>query len=377
MQDPERARALVAELLGVERSSVTVHIQRSGGGFGRRLLNEHVLESATLSRAVGRPVQVIWTREDDLRHGYYRPAGLHRLRAALGRDGLPLAWSHHLANPSRYGYAGAEAGPAASELYAGDFPAGLVPHYVLGYSYVDTAIPTCAWRATLHSANAFAVQGFLDELAHAAGRDPLAYRLALLEGRADVEYPHHGGPTFSPRRLARVLRLAAERAGWNEPLRLAGPGARRGRGVAAHFTFGTYAAEVAEVTVTGTGDLTVDRIVCAVDCGVVVNRSGAEAQVEGAVIMGLSAALQEELRVEDGRAVPQNFDGYPILRLDQVPHVETHFVESDELAYGMGEPPLPPAAPAVANAVYDALGTRVRALPIGHSLAQARSSTAR
>lgn len=369
LQAPDGAQTFVAELLGVERSAVAVHIQRSGGGFGRRLLNDHVLEAAILSREVGRPVQVVWSREDDLRHGYYRPAGLHRLRAGLGPDGLPAAWVHHLANPSRYGYAEAEDGPAASELYAGDFPGGFVPHYRLAYTYVDTAIPTCAWRATLHSANAFVVQGFLDELAHAAGRDPLAYRLALLEGRPDVDYPHHGGPTFSPRRLAGVLRLAATEAGWGGPLpRTAGTprgeGGRRGRGIAAHFTFGTYAAQVAEVTVTGAGDLRVDRVVCAVDCGVVVNRAGAEAQVEGAVLMGLGAALREEVQVEEGRAVADNFDGYPILRFDECPRVEAHFVEGGERPYGMGEPPLPPVAPAVANAVFDAVGIRVRRLPL-------------
>ncbi len=376
LQDPDDAQSFVAELLGVERRAVAVHIQRSGGGFGRRLLNDHVLEAATLSQAVGAPVQVVWTREDDLRHGYYRPAGLHRLRAALGSDGLPAAWVHHLANPSRYGYAGAEDGPAASELYAADFPGGFVPDYRLAYTYVDTAIPTCAWRATLHSANAFVVQGFLDELARLAKRDPLDYRLALLEGRPDADYPHHGGPVFSPARLARVLRLAAERAGWGDPLRPARFGAdeadaRRGRGIAAHFTFGTYAAQVAEVTVTGVGGLLVDRIVCAVDCGLVVNRAGAEAQVEGAVLMGLSAALREEVRAEGGRTVSDNFDGYSLLRFDECPQVEAHFVDGDEPPYGMGEPPLPPVAPAVANAVFDATGVRLRELPLAAAVSRA------
>ena len=210
------------------------------------------------------------------------------------------------------------------------------------------------------------MQGFLDELAHAAGADPLAYRLALLEGQADVEYPHHGGPTFSPRRLAGVLRLAAERAGWDEPL--PGPpgtppgatGARRGRGIAAHFTFGTYAAEVAEVTVERSGRFRVDRIVCAADCGIVINRQGAEAQVEGAVLMGLNATLNGEVTVEEGRAVQNNYNGYRLLRIGEAPAIEAHFVDSREQPFGLGEPPLPPVAPAVANALFAASGRRVR-----------------
>jgi len=372
LQDPDDAQAFVAQLLGVERSAVTVHIQRSGGGFGRRLFNDHVLEAATLSRAVSTPVKVVWTREEDLKHGYYRPAGRHRFRATFDAGGRIAAWTHHLANTSRYAYRG-EDNPVTSELYANDFPAGFVPNYWLAYTHVETAIPTAAWRATLHSANAFAVQGFLDELAHAAGADPLAYRLAMLEGHPDIEYPHHGGPTFSPRRLAGVLRLAADRAGWSEPLRTSGTrsggsGARRGRGIAAHFTFGTYAAEVAEVTVQASGAFRVDRIVCAVDCGILINRQGAEAQVEGAVVMGLNAALNGEVVVEDGQAVQSNFDGYRLLRIDEVPTIEAHFVDSREQPFGLGEPPLPPVAPAVANALFAATGRRVRRLPLGAEL---------
>lgn len=368
MQDPDDAQAFVAQLLGLDRGRVIVHIQRSGGGFGRRLFNDHVLEAATLSRAVGAPVKVVWTREEDLQHGYHRPAGLHRFRAALDADGRIAAWSHRLANTSRYGYRGEE-DPVRSELYANDFPAGFVPHYRLAYTYVDTSIPTAAWRSTLHSANAFAVQGFLDELAHAAGTDPLAYRLAMLDGHLDIEYPHHGGPTFSPQRLAGVLRLAAERAGWGEPLPGVDTGSdnsvsKRGRGIAAHFTFGTYAAEVAEVTVEPSGAIRVDRIVCAVDCGIVINRQGAEAQVDGAVLMGLNAALNGEVVVEEGKVVQSNFDGYPLLRIDEAPAIEAHFVPSREQPYGLGEPPLPPVAPAVANAVFAVTGRRLRRLPI-------------
>ncbi len=359
MQMPGRVRALVARVTGVPAENIRVHMTRAGGGFGRRLLADYAAEAAYLSHRAGAPVKVVWTREDDLRHGYYRPAGRHRLRAGIDELGRLVAWTHHLANTSRYAYARGADGAVASELYADDFPARFVSDFRLAYTSIETAIPTCAWRATLHSANAFAVQGFLDEAAHAAGQDPLAFRLALVEGRGDLSYAHHGGPVYSPRRLAGVLRLAAERAGWGEPL-----AAGRGRGIAAHFTFGTYAAEVAEVTVDGSGAVRVDRIVCACDCGIVVNRSGAEAQVEGGVLMGLNAALNGEVTVEDGRTVQGNFDGYPLLRIDEAPAVEAHFVPSAEAPFGLGEPPLSPVAPAVANAVFAATGRRVRRLPM-------------
>ena len=280
---------------------------RSGGGFGRRLLSDYGAEAAYLSKAVGRPVQVLWTREEDLAQDFYRPCGVHRLRAAVNSAGRVVAWDQRLANPSRYAYAKAKRPAVDSELYADDFPARCLPHVRLTYAPVESGIPGGAWRSTLHSSNAFAVQSFVDELAHAVGRDPLALRLELLGAPRQLEYKGHGGPVFDTGRLAAVLRLAAERAGWSRP---ASPS--RARGIAGHFTFGSYAAHVVEVSRAPAGGVRVDRIVVAVDCGQVVNLSGAEAQVQGGVLDGLGAALHGDITVERGRVQQKNFDGYPL-----------------------------------------------------------------
>src|SRR6185503_184598 len=213
--------------------------------------------------------------------------------------GMPIVWAQHLANTSRYAFAG-RSDPVKSELYPDDFPAQCLPNVRMEYTLVASVIPTGAWRATLHSANAFVVQSAVDELAHLARRDPLAFRLAMLGSPRRLRYADHGGPVFDTGRLAGVLRLAAERAGWSKPV-----ARRRGRGIAAHFTFGSYVAHVAEVSVDATGRPRVHRIVAAVDCGAVVNASGSEAQVQGGVIDGLSAALYGQITVDRGR-VRQN-----------------------------------------------------------------------
>ena len=359
-QDPGDVRAIVAATTGLPPDRVTVHPTRCGGGFGRRLMVDYAGEAALLSQRAGAPIQVIWTREDDLSHDFYRPACRHRLRAALDGSGRVTAWAQHLANPSRYAYAGAtRVGPEASEMYADDFPAACVPNLRYEYTNVDTPIPRGAWRSTLHSANAFAVQSFMDEVAAAAGRDPLAFRLDWLGGPRELQYHDHGGPVFDPGRLAGVLRLAADRAGWGAPLP-----AGRARGIAGHFTFGSYAAEVVEVSLDPAAEFRVDRVVAAVDCGTVVNRSGAEAQVEGGILEGLCAALYGEITVERGRVRETNFDAYRWLRIGEAPRIEAHFVENGEPPRGLGEPPVPPVAPALANALFALTGRRVRRLPL-------------
>jgi isoquinoline 1-oxidoreductase beta subunit len=362
MQNPGGLRGLVAKVTGLEPESVRVHLTRSGGGFGRRLLSDYGAEAALLSKAVGAPVQLFRTREDELQHDYYRPAGMHRLRAGL-EGGRVTAWEHHLANPSRYAFADPSRDPAASELYKDDPPAGLLPHVRITYTLTPSAVPGGAWRATLNSANAFAVQSFLDELAGAAGRDPLELRLELLGPPRRLPYDGHGGPEIDTGRLAAVLRLVAEKADWNAPL---SPG--RARGLAAHFTFGSYVAEVAEVSRGEGGKIRVDRIVAAVDCGTVVNRAGAEAQVQGGVIDGLSAALYGEITVEAGRVRQANFHQYRLLAMREAPLVEVHFIEGAEQPTGLGEPPLPPVAPAVANAIFALTGQRIRRLPLEPAL---------
>ena len=359
MQGPAGAQSFAARITGLPNERIIVHMTRSGGGFGRRLMSDVAAEAVFLSWAVGMPVQVMWTREDDLEQDYYRPAGHHRIRAALDAAGNVTAWSQHLANTSRYQYARRQQPPVGSELYKDDFPAQLLANVRMGYTPIATAIPTGAWRATLHSANTFAVESFVDELAHAAKRDPLAFRLDLLGAPRRLPYADHGGPTVDTGRLAAVLRLAAERAGWGQPLPR-----DRARGIAGHFTFGSYAAHVVEVSRDARGRIRVDRIVCAIDCGLVVNMSGAEAQAQGGVLDGLNAALNGAITVERGRVRETNFHLYRMLRIDEAPTVDVHFVSSPEPPSGLGEAPLPPVAPAVANAVFALTGQRLRALPL-------------
>ena len=224
MQDPGGALDLVAQVCGIAREQIRVHLARSGGGFGRRLLSDYVAEAALVSQAANAPVQVVWTREDDLAHDYYRPAGMHRLTAGLDARGDVVAWVHRLVNTSRYAFAGRPADADKSEMYADDFPAGRVPNLRFEYLPIPCDIPTGAWRSTLHSSNAFAVQSFLDEAAQAAGRDPLAFRLGLLEPARVRTYRGHGGPEFDSGRLAAVLRLAAERGKWGTTLPKGAPG---------------------------------------------------------------------------------------------------------------------------------------------------------
>jgi isoquinoline 1-oxidoreductase beta subunit len=362
MQDPDGVRGLAARVTGLDPKTVAVHMTRAGGGFGRRLMSDYGAEAAYLSKQVGRPVQVVWTREEDLSQDFYRPCGVHRMRAALDAGGKVTGWEHRLANPSRYAYAKAERPPVSSEMYPDDFPARCLPNVRLTYALVDSGIPGGAWRSTLHSSNAFAVQSFVDEVAHALGRDPLEFRLELLGAPRQLEYQGHGGPVFDTGRLAGVLRLAAERAGWTTSLP-----AGRARGIAGHFTFGSYAAHVAEVSRVG-GGVRVDRIVVAVDCGRVVNLSGAEAQVQGGVLDGLGAALHGRITVERGRVRQTNFDGYRLLRMNEAPRVEVHFLDSAAPPSGLGEPPVPPVAPALTNAVFALTGVRMRRLPLGEQL---------
>jgi isoquinoline 1-oxidoreductase beta subunit len=342
----------------IPRANVTVHMERSGGGFGRRLMVDYAAEAAFLSKAVGAPIKVVRTREDDLQHDYDRPSGLHRVRAGIDASGAPTAWAQHLANTSRYAFAG-RSDAVKSELYPDDFPAQCLPNVRMEYTLVASVVPTGAWRATLHSANAFVVQSAVDELAHLAGRDPVAFRLAMLGAPRRLRYADHGGPVFDTGRLAGVVRLAAERSGWSRPAPRG-----RGRGIAAHFTFGSYVAHVVEVSVDASGRPRVHRVVAAVDCGALVNASGSEAQVQGGVIDGLSAALYGQITVDRGRVRQRNFNDYRLVRMSEAPSIEVHFVRSSEPPSGLGEPPVSPVAPAIANALFTLTGKRSRRLPL-------------
>lgn len=344
-QAPTGAASAVAEALGIPAFAVTIHTTLLGGGFGRRLLHDYAVEAALVSRAAGGPVQVVWTREDDFQTGWYRPTSLHRMRAGL-KGGRLTGWSHFLASPSIDGTRAPTTEADEFNQFAVMGFANLpyrIPDLRVEYARVNTPVPVAWWRSVYSSQLVFANESFVDEVAAAAGADPLEFRLGMLAPNS---------------RERRVLELAADRAGW---YRARGPG--RGLGVALHEFFGTVAAEVAEVEITGAA-FRVTRIVCAVDCGLVVNPRLAAAQIEGGAIFGLSAALGEEVTIRNGQAVESNFGDYRVLRMAECPPVEVHFVPSESPPSGVGEPGTPPVAPAVANALVAAGGPRLRELPL-------------
>lgn len=363
-QGPHDVRARIAAVTGVDPAKVTVHNLFLGGAFGRRYSTDHPVEAAQISKAIGRPVQLLWTREDDMRHDFYRPAARHRLVAGLDGEDRPIAWHHRMASPSIAAYWGWGGGsrPEMSEIGgAVDLPYAL-PAHRMEYALAQTAVPVMWWRSVEHSGNAFVIESFVDELAHAAGVDPLEFRLRLLAEPREVREPGDpSGPPLLTARLRRVLELAAEKAGWGRPL-----AAGRARGIAAHFSFHSYVAEVAEVSLER-GRPRVHRVVAAVDCGQVMHPDNLAAQVEGGVVYGLTATLKGAITVASGQVEQSNFHDFEMLRIDEMPVVEVHAVASEERPTGIGEPALPPIAPAVANALFALTGKRLRRLPISPS----------
>lgn len=360
-QFPDWAVGATASALGISGGNVTIHIPLLGGGFGRRINPDFTVEAALVARQVSGPVQVFWTREDDLRHGFYRPCARHRLDAALGPDGFPIAWRHRMSTPAIEATFGpSEEGYGGSEGDGGGNMAYRVPNRSLEYTLLQSGVHRGWWRAVHTTHATFAVESFIDELAQAAGRDPLEYRLALIDS-VPVGRPSIGSRAFpfNPERLQGVLRLAAEKAGWSSPAP-----AGRFRGIACGYDHLSYAAEVVEVSLR-TNRVQIERVVCAADCGPVINPSGARAQVEGGIIQALSAATRERITIAGGGVEQRNFDGYPILRISEAPPViETWFAETDTEPTGLGEPAVPPLAPALANAIARATGKRLRSLPL-------------
>jgi isoquinoline 1-oxidoreductase beta subunit len=360
VQNPGGLGAALVSALGLPASAITIHVTLLGGGFGRRLNIDYGVEAALISRAVGAPVKVQWTREDDVRHDYYRPMSHHRLRAGLDPQNNLAAWLHHVAAPTTDGvYVGGDvADTGGTELAGVGLPNGTVPNYLLEQSFLHTAVPRGYWRSVDVSWNHFAVQSFIDEVAAATKKDPLELRRQLI---AMKQPPAGEGGDEKPvnlDRLRRVLDLAAEKSGWGKLLP-----AGRGRGMAALYSWGTYIAQVAEVTVAKDGSVHVDRVVVAIDCGQVINPDMVAAQMEGGIVFGLTAALYGEITFEGGQTQQGNFNNYTMLRINEMPRVEVHIVPSHEAPGGCGEPPVPSIAPAVANAIFAATGKRLRRLP--------------
>ena len=337
-QNPQGIQREAARLLGLGPEAVTVHVTYMGGGFGRRGgPMDYATEAVELAQKLGKPVQVVWTREDDIRNGVFRPATYNVLRAGLDAAGRPVAWSHTLVGPD---------GPSFMITRGADELIYAIPNFRLTRVKEDPGIPVAPWRGVGPSQNGFIVESFVDELAHAAGKDPYDFRRSLVAGQP---------------RLVAVLDRAAERAGWRSP-----PPAGRLRGIALWQFGDTYVAEVAEVSVQQDGLPRVHRVVCAIDCGTVINPDTVEAQCQSNIVYGLTATLYGEIDIDRGRVVQSNFNNYAMLRLAQMPEVEVELVRSDNPPGGIGEAALPAIAPAVCNAMFAATGNRIRRLPIVH-----------
>ncbi len=343
---------LAAQIVGLQPEQVVIHTPFLGGGFGRRAnpKSDFVVEAVHVAKATGKPVKVVWTREDDVRGGYYRPAYVHRAKIGVGANGVPTAWDHTIVGQSiitgtafegvlvQNGIDNTSVEGVSDSPYLSS-----VPNHRVGLHSPTTAIPVLWWRSVGHTHTAFVMETLIDELAEKAGQDPVEYRRRMLH-----DHPRHLG----------ALNLAAEKAGWGSPLP-----AGRARGVAVHESFGSFVGEVAEVSIEN-GEIRVHRVVCAVDCGIAVNPAGIAAQIESGVAFGLGAVCHSKLTLKEGRVQESNYHDYRVLRMNEMPRVETHIVPSTDPPGGIGEVSVPPIAPAVANAVAALTGKRLRELPL-------------
>ncbi|MGA0053539.1 MAG: molybdopterin cofactor-binding domain-containing protein [Steroidobacteraceae bacterium] len=353
-QTPQRAQKNVANVLKLDEAKITIHPVRVGGGFGRRLMNDYACEAAAIAQRLGRPVKLQWTREDDMTHDFVRAGGTIALRGAVDTAGRASAWQQHLVTFTRDGQKPVLGG----DLRANEDFSQLIPNFRYTRTQLPWGSPTGFWRAPGASVFAFPLQSFLHEMSAAAGRDHLEFLLDIL-GEPRWLTPGNRN-TLHTGRAAGVLKLAAEKSGWNNPLPKG-----RARGLAFYFSHTAHVAEVAEVSVSDDKAITVHSVTVVCDVGPIVNLSGAESQCQGSVIDGLSAMLDQKLDYRNGRVQQTNFDRYRLLRMGLDPRIDVHFIESDFAPSGLGEPALPPVAPAVCNAVFSASGHRIRRLPIG------------
>jgi isoquinoline 1-oxidoreductase beta subunit len=349
-QEPQAIQSAISENLNIDIKKVKVNVTLMGGGFGRRFFydGKFISDAVDIAKKVKKPVKLIWTREDDMKHDFYRPASMHKLKGALSSNNDLISWQHRIISPSISGQLWPE------NFKNGELDRGAVngannlpyeiPNILVDYVMSNTNVPVGWWRSVYNSQNAFANEVFIDELAHKAGIDALTFRMNMLNN--------------SPRHKE-VLRLAADKAGWGKSLPKG-----QGMGLAVHESFGSWSAQVATVTVFKDGNISVDKIVASVDCGTVINPDGVKAQIEGSIVYGLTSTLKGEITIEQGAVAQSNFHEFELLQIDEMPKLEVHIVPSKQPPGGAGEPGLPPVAPAVANAIFNASGKRVRKLPI-------------